>query len=148
MKPFQLSNYAGTMASRSPGKCQIRLPGTGESVQIKHFTGSSAWKWEQSSGNLRCVPVGRRPAPLGGVGTLHPAPGFVWETAWALPLHAGAEVWVDGQTDGVTRGLSLQHVLPRSVQVILQMAGCSMLGKTPVSRLSPGQLPRYQAPLL
>jgi len=53
----------------------LPAPGeTGESVQIKPFTGSSAWKGERGLGNPRCAPAGRRPVPSGEVGILLPAP--------------------------------------------------------------------------
>lgn len=71
-----------------------RLPGMGESIQVKSFTGSSTWKRKQSSGNPRCAPSGRWPVPWDGW-----APCTRLETARALPLRVGAEVWTDGQRD-------------------------------------------------
>lgn len=84
-----------------------RLPGMRESIQTKSFTGSSAWKWKQSSGNLRCAPLGRWPVPWEGW-----APCTRLETARALPLHAGAEVWTDGQRG--SRSVPAAHAAPVS----------------------------------
>lgn len=62
---------------------RLPVPGVGESVQIKPFAGSSVWKCEQSSGNLKLF-LEKSPGVPGVVDTLHLPP----------------------ESQGLTRGLS------------------------------------------